>query len=71
MAGNKAVSDLSQLVYPDPEMPAPDSVLEELHTLATATLRHALGAKPGTGMTAKGWNVMLPVAVVERCFEGF
>ena len=31
----------------------PDSVLEELHSLAPAALRYALGAKPGTGMTAK------------------
>ena len=49
----------------------PDSVLEELHTRAPAALRYALGAKPGTGMTAKGWNVILPVDVVERRFEGF
>ena len=49
----------------------PDSVLEELHSLAPAALRYALGAKPGTGMTAKGWNVILPVDVVERRFEGF
>ena len=41
------------------------------HTRAPAALRYALGAKPGTGMTAKGWNVILPVDVVERRFEGF
>ena len=47
-----------------------ERVLEELRTLAPAGLRYALGAKPGSGKTAKGWNVILPADVVERRFEG-
>ena len=52
------------------QLAVPDRVLEELHALAPAGLRYALGAKPGFGKTAKGWNVILPVEVVERRFEG-
>lgn len=49
---------------------APDSALEELHTLAPSQPRYALGAKSGEGRTAKGWNVILPIDIVERRFEG-
>ena len=48
----------------------PDSALEVLRTLAPSQLRYALGAKPGEGRTARGWNVILPAGIVERGFEG-
>ena len=44
--------------------------LEELRTLMPAQPRYALGAKSGGGRTAKDWNVILPVDVLERRFEG-
>ena len=44
----------------------PDAALEELRTLAPSQARYALGTKSGEGRTAKGWNVILPVDVVER-----
>ena len=52
------------------QLAVPERVLGELRTLAPAGLRYALGAKPGSGKTAKGWNVILPADVVERRFEG-
>mgnify|MGYP001552171657 FL=1 len=48
----------------------PDSVIDDLRTLAPSQSRYALGAKPNAGRTAKGWNVILPVEIVERSFEG-
>lgn len=48
----------------------PDAALEELRTLAPSQARYALGTKSGEGRTAKGWNVILPIGVVERRFEG-
>ena len=48
----------------------PDVALEELRTLMPSQPRYALGAKSGEGRTAKGWNVILPIDVVERRFEG-
>ena len=48
----------------------PDATLEELRMLMPSQARYALGAKPGEGRTAKGWNVFLPIDVVERRFEG-
>ncbi len=48
----------------------PDAALEELRTLMPAQPRYALGAKSGGGRTAKDWNVILPVDVLERRFEG-
>ena len=48
----------------------PDAALEELRTLMPAQPRYALGATPGGGKTARGWNVILPIDVVERRFEG-
>ena len=44
--------------------------LEDLRALAPARPRYALGAKPGSARTARHWNVILPVDVVERRFEG-
>ena len=52
------------------QLAVPERALEELRTLAPVGLRYALGAKPGSGKTAKGWNVILPADVVERRFEG-
>lgn len=52
------------------QLAVPDHMLEELRALAPAGLRYALGAKPGSGKTAKGWNVILPAEIVERRFEG-
>ena len=48
----------------------PGAVLEELRTLMPAQPRYALGTRPGAGKTAKHWNVILPVDVLERRFEG-
>lgn len=48
----------------------PDAALEALRTLAPSQARYALGTKSGEGRTAKGWNVILPIDVVERRFEG-
>ncbi len=48
----------------------PDTALEELRTMVPFQARYALGAKSGEGKTAKGWNVILPIDVVERRFEG-
>ena len=47
-----------------------DAALEQLRTLMPSQPRYALGAKSGEGKTARGWNVILPIDVVERRFEG-
>ena len=47
-----------------------DAALEELRTLMPSQPRYALGTKSGEGRTARGWNVILPIDVVERRFEG-
>lgn len=44
--------------------------LKKLRALAPRQARYALGAKPGEGRTAAGWNVILPLEIVERDFEG-
>ena len=49
---------------------ASDGELEYLRTLAPRRARYALGSRPGTGRMARGWNVILPVDVIERRFEG-
>jgi hypothetical protein len=48
----------------------PDAAVAEIGKLAPGQARYALGTKSGEGRTAKGWNVILPVDVVERRFEG-
>ena len=48
----------------------PSWVLESLRALSPPRSRYALGAKPGTGRAAKGWNVILPAGIVDRQFEG-
>ena len=48
----------------------PDSAIEHLRRLAPSQARYAIGAKPGIGKIAKGWNVILPIDVVEPSFEG-
>ena len=48
----------------------PDVALEDLRTLMPRQPRYVLGAKPGEGKTARDWNVILPVDVLERHFEG-
>ncbi len=48
----------------------PDAAFEELRMLMPSQPRYALGAKPGEGKSAKGWNVILPVDIMERRFEG-
>jgi hypothetical protein len=40
-----------------------------MRKLAPGQARYALGAKSGEGRTAKGWNAILPVDVVESRFE--
>ncbi len=46
-----------------------DAVLEDLRLLAPRHSRYALGAIPGSGRAATGWNVILPSDIVERYFE--
>ena len=46
------------------------AALKMLHALAPRQARYALAAKPGEGRTATGWNVILPVEVIEPQFEG-
>ena len=48
----------------------PDAALEELRALMPRQPRYALGTKSGEGKTAGDWNVILPVDVLERRFEG-
>lgn len=48
----------------------PNRALEDLRALAPCRTRYALGAKPGEGRAIQGWNVILPVGIVERRFEG-
>ncbi len=48
----------------------PDAAFEELRALMPAQPRYVLGAKSGEGKTIRDWNVILPVDVLERCFEG-
>ena len=47
----------------------PDAALEELRTLMPAQPRYALGARPRESKTARDWNVIPPVDVIERRFE--
>lgn len=49
----------------------PDAALQSLRTLAPNQVRYALGTKSGEGRIAKEWNIILPINVVERRFEGF
>lgn len=46
------------------------AALKKLHALAPRQARYALAAKPGEGRTATGWNVILPIEVIEPQFEG-
>ena len=46
-----------------------DASLQDLRALAPRHARYALGATPGRGRTATGWNVILPTAIVERYFD--
>ena len=48
----------------------PTRAFEDLRALAPCRTRYALGAKPGEGRTIRGWNVILPIGIVERRFEG-
>ena len=48
----------------------PDAALKELRTLMPSQPRYVLGAKSGEGKTARDWNAILPVDVIERRFEG-
>ncbi len=48
----------------------PESALDELRTIMPKQLRYALGARSGKGKAASDWNVILPVNVLERSFEG-
>lgn len=45
------------------------AALEELRSLAPRQCRYALGAVPGRGRVASGWNVILPAGIVERYFD--
>lgn len=48
----------------------PNGALEELRKLMPSQARYALGTQTGEGRTVKGWNVILPIDVFERRFEG-
>ena len=48
----------------------PDKALEKFRMLMPSQARYGLGAKSGEGRIAKGWNIILPIDVVERRFEG-
>lgn len=45
------------------------AALEDLRSLAPRHTRYALGATPGRGRAATGWNVILPTDIVERYFD--
>jgi predicted transcriptional regulator of viral defense system len=47
----------------------PAAALEDLRSLAPRHVRYGLGASPGHGRAATGWNVILPAAIVERYFD--
>ena len=48
----------------------PDAAFEMLRALMPGQPRYALGTKSGEGKIAKNWNVILPVNILERRFEG-
>ncbi len=48
----------------------PVAALKELRTVRPSQHRYALGTTPGKGKTAEDWNVLLPVGIIERRFEG-
>ena len=48
----------------------PDAALDNLRALMPVQPRYVLGTKSGEGRTARGWNVILPVDILERRFEG-
>ena len=58
------------LAHEQERLGVPQRALEDLRALAPPRPRYALGAKPGSARTARHWNVILPVDVVERRFEG-
>ncbi len=45
------------------------AALEDLRAFAPRQSRYALGAVPGSGRAATGWNVILPADIVERYFD--
>jgi predicted transcriptional regulator of viral defense system len=47
----------------------PAAALEELRSLAPRHVRYALGASPGHGSVASGWNVILPIDIIARYFD--
>ncbi|HEX4268030.1 MAG TPA: hypothetical protein VHY36_09100 [Steroidobacteraceae bacterium] len=46
-----------------------ETALEDLRSLAPRHARYALGATPGQGRAATGWNVILPTEIVVRYFD--
>ena len=46
-----------------------DAALEDLRSLAPRHTRYALGATPGHGRAATGWNVILPTNIIGRYFD--
>jgi hypothetical protein len=46
-----------------------DEALGDLRSLAPRHARYALGATPGRGRAATGWNVILPSDLIERYFD--
>ncbi len=46
-----------------------DAALEDFRSLAPRHPRYALGAMPGRGLSATGWNVILPSDIIERYFD--
>lgn len=48
----------------------PERTLKNLRSSAPSEPRCALGTKPRKGKLAKGWNIVLPINIVELNFEG-
>lgn len=46
-----------------------DAALEDLRSLAPRHARYALGATPGHGRAATGWNVILPTDIIEKYLD--
>ena len=46
-----------------------DAALEDLRSLAPRHVRYALGATPGRGRAATGWNVILPTDIIEQYLD--
>ena len=54
-----------------PELAGPDAALADTRlAIQPYQPRYALGVKSGEGRAARDWSVIVPLDVLERCFEG-